>query len=399
MEVRYSMRSNVYFTNNSWAYVKKEVNMFNFTISFTEERGFQSKESAEKEWKENNEQYDLDLCRLKKIANMQYTFKEYVEYWLSHIFLENTDKSTKVIGVWAVQHLIIPNIEKDIILSYVSADFINDIIKKCIPICSSAGETVLKYLHNILKSAYIYGYIPNDIRDRLIHVKRHKRKIQLLTKCQLKLLLTEAQKHPGCYFEILLGLFVGLRTGEIRGLQYDDFDPQSRTIHISRQCTTNYSLIESNGTYVYSSYMDCKEPKCNSSRIIRVPNFIFRELEIKKAFNQTIIQNRRKKGFYNLDENYISISPYGTVKKKGTLLSSLKRMCNFAGVPQISFHTLRDQFATMLLELGLPLEDISNLLGHKSVLTTFNYYCGIMDADDAVRDSLQDLIPVKKVSL
>lgn len=399
MEVRYSMRSNVYFTNNSWAYVKKEVNMFNFTISFTEERGFQSKESAEKEWKENNEQYDLDLCRLKKIANMQYTFKEYVEYWLSHIFLENTDKSTKVIGVWAVQHLIIPNIEKDIILSYVSADFINDIIKKCIPICSSAGETVLKYLRNILKSAYIYGYIPNDIRDRLIHVKRHKRQIQLLTKGQLKLLLTEAQKHPGCYFEILLGLFVGLRTGEIRGLQYDDFDPQSRTIHISRQCTTNYSLIESNGTYVYSSYMDCKEPKCNSSRIIRVPNFIFRELEIKKAFNQTIIQNRRKKGFYNLDENYISISPYGTVKKKGTLLSALKRMCNFAGVPQISFHTLRDQFATMLLEIGLPLEDISNLLGHKSVLTTFNYYCGIMDADDAVRDFLQDLIPVKKVGL
>lgn len=399
MEVRYSMRSNVYFTNNSWAYVKKEVNMFNFTISFTEERGFQSKESAEKEWKENNEQYDLDLCRLKKIANMQYTFKEYVEYWLSHIFLENTDKSTKVIGVWAVQHLIIPNIEKDIILSYVSADFINDIIKKCIPICSSAGETVLKYLRNILKSAYIYGYIPNDIRDRLIHVKRHKRQIQLLTKGQLKLLLTEAQKHPGCYFEILLGLFVGLRTGEIRGLQYDDFDPQSRTIHISRQCTTNYSLIESNGTYVYSSYMDCKEPKCNSSRIIRVPNFIFRELEIKKTFNQTIIQNRRKKGFYNLDENYISISPYGTVKKKGTLLSALKRMCNFAGVPQISFHTLRDQFATMLLELGLPLEDISNLLGHKSVLTTFNYYCGIMDADDAVRDFLQDLIPVKKVGL
>lgn len=394
------MRSNVYFTNNSWAYVKKEVNMFNFTISFTEERGFQSKESAEKEWKKNNEQYDLDLCRLKKIANMQYTFKEYVEYWLSHIFLENTDKSTKVIGVWAVQHLIIPNIEKDIILSYVSADFINDIIKKCIPICPSAGETVLKYMRNILKSAYIYGYLPNDIRDRLIHVKRHRRQIQLLTKDQLKLLLTEAQKHPGCYFEILLGLFVGLRTGEIRGLQYDDFDFQSKTVRISRQCTTNYSLKESNGAYIYSSYyMDCKEPKCNSSRIIRIPDFIFHELEIKKAFNQTIIQNRRKKGFYNLDENYISISPYGTVKKKGTLLSALKRMCNFAGVPQISFQTLRDQFATMLLEIGLPLKDISNLLGHKSILTTFNYYCGIMDAADEVRESLQDLIPVKKVAL
>ena len=304
-----------------------------------------------------------------------------------------------MLGVWAVQHLIIPNIEKDIILSYVSADFINDIIKKCIPICSSAGETVLKYLRNILKSAYIYGYLPNDIRNELIHVKRHRRQIQLLTKAQLKLLLTEAQKHPGCYFEILLGLFVGLRTGEIRGLQYDDFDFQSKTVRISRQFTTNYSLAESNGTYVYSSYMDYKEPKCNSSRIIHIPDFIFHELEIKKAFNKTIIQNRRKKGFNNLDESFISISSYGTVKKKGTLLSALKRMCNFACVPQITFHTLRDQFATMLLEMGLPLEDISHLLGHKSVLTTFNYYCGIMDAADEVRESLQDLIPVKKVAL
>ena len=196
-----------------------------------------------------------------------------------------------------------------------------------------------------------------------------------------------------------MGLFVGLRTGEIRGLQYDDFDFQSKTVRISRQFTTNYSLAESNGTYVYSSYMDYKEPKCNSSRIIHIPDFIFHELEIKKAFNKTIIQNRRKKGFNNLDESYISISSYGTVKKKGTLLSALKRMCNFACVPQITFHTLRDQFATMLLEMGLPLEDISHLLGHKSVLTTFNYYCGIMDAADEVRESLQDLIPVKKVAL
>lgn len=52
-------------------------------------------------------------------------------------------------------------------------------------------------------------------------------------------------------------------------------------------------------------------------------------------------------------------------EKKGTLLTSLKRMCYSASVPAISFHTLRHQFATMLIEKGIPLEDISRLLGHK----------------------------------
>lgn len=74
-------------------------------------------------------------CYVKKIANIQYTFKEYIEYWLIHIFIENTDTKTKVIGLWAVRNLIEPNIEQDILLPYVTADYINDIIKRCVPIC------------------------------------------------------------------------------------------------------------------------------------------------------------------------------------------------------------------------------------------------------------------------
>ena len=42
--------------------------------------------------------------------------------------------------------------------------------------------------------------------------------IQLLTGEQLQKFLYVAQKHDCCYFEILLALFAGLRTGEIRGL-------------------------------------------------------------------------------------------------------------------------------------------------------------------------------------
>ena len=55
-------------------------------------------------------------------------------------------------------------------------------------------------------------------------VPRNIPKITLLTKSQLSLLVKEVSKHDGLYFEFLLALFAGLRSGEIRGLKYTDFD-------------------------------------------------------------------------------------------------------------------------------------------------------------------------------
>lgn len=65
------------------------------------------------------------------------------------------------------------------------------------------------------------------------------------------------------------------------------------------------------------------------------------------------------------------------------MLAAVKRVCKEALVPEISVHTLRHQFATILLEKEVPLEQISHLLGHKSVTTTLNIYCGIMEQEKA----------------
>ena len=37
-------------------------------------------------------------------------------------------------------------------------------------------------------------------------------------------------------------------------------------------------------------------------------------------------------------------------------------------------------FATILIEQKMPLENISKLMGHKSITTTFEIYCGIIEA-------------------
>ena len=101
----------------------------------------------------------------------------------------------------------------------------------------------------------------------------------------------------------------------------------------------------------------------------------------------------KKKGRKDLDTEHVAISSYGVQKSRNTLYCAVRRICRFANVPEISTHTLRHQFATMLLEKGMPLEEISYSLGHKSVMTTFNFYCGVMDADQEARDAVDALFP------
>lgn len=51
-------------------------------------------------------------------------------------------------------------------------------------------------------------------------------------------------------------------------------------------------------------------------------------------------------------------------------------------------HILRHMCATALIELNIPLEKISEVLGHKNVNTTFDIYCGIMDGHEQIKTTV-----------
>lgn len=158
--------------------------------------------------------------------------------------------------------------------------------------------------------------------------------------------------------------------------------------------TTNYSLAESSsGCYRYTTELQMKEPKAESSRILKVPQFIFDALDERLAYNEIIFANyERRTGEKSPDMDFVCVSSHGLLKKGGTLLSTVKGICKKANVPPISYHALRHTFATLLLEQGCPLEQVSKLLGHTSVMTTFNIYAGIVD-DSEVRATIEGLIP------
>ena len=84
------------------------------------------------------------------------------------------------------------------------------------------------------------------------------------------------------------------------------------------------------------------------------------------------------------DFDYVCCQENGEPRSLTAMNQALTKICNRNGLPNITVHGLRHMFATILIELGVPLFKISGLLGHSSVHTTYEYYCEIMDEQDKI---------------
>lgn len=77
----------------------------------------------------------------------------------------------------------------------------------------------------------------------------------------------------------------------------------------------------------------------------------------------------------------------------------MKRICKRAEIPYYGLHALRHTFASNCFRMDVPIEVVSKLLGHSSVLVTQNVYVHILpeqrrDAVDRL-DALNILYPTK----
>lgn len=71
--------------------------------------------------------------------------------------------------------------------------------------------------------------------------------------------------------------------------------------------------------------------------------------------------------------------------------TGFRRAREAAGMPHVTFHDLRHSCATILLDLGVPLDVVRDILGHTSVKTTERYAHRLMDHKRDALERLGDL--------
>ena len=144
-------------------------------------------------------------------------------------------------------------------------------------------------------------------------------------------------------FDILF--YTGMRSGALLALTPADILPDKR-ISINK----NFAKLKGE-----ELLLEPKTPK--SRRDIAVPDFLYDDIQHYIG---------RIGGIEPSDRIF-----YFT---KSALEKEIKRVADKAGLPQIRVHDLRHSHASMLIDMGFDILEISERLGHESVKTTLDTY-------------------------
>lgn len=288
------------------------------------------------------------------------TFSELSQNWESSISL-GVKTSTAAHYHYTLVHYILPVLGncrmQDLNASLLEQGLLQIIAPKngCHkPLAHSMARECLALVRRICRyAAHIRLMHPIEIEIKLPSTA--PKPAQVLSQPEQKRIAFFAEKSPTTRkVGLLLMMQMGLRIGEVCGLQWSDFDLTAGVLSVRR--TVKRIYVENGQTKVV-----VQTPKTHSSvRQIPIPQGILQILN--RLYSSHTPQEWFLSG--NADK------PVEPRCYRKSLHSYLRR----AGVPTVNPHALRHTFATTCLQAGCNVKTLSELLGHASSDITMKCY-------------------------
>jgi len=225
---------------------------------------------------------------------------------------------------------------------------------------SKLSDSFKNNLFVIINASINYG-INKKYRKKFliekIQFKKSKNEITYFTKKEEEILVNYLTNNMNLRnLSILLGLFSGIRIGEICALKWKDIDFINNTLNINKTAQ-RIKNIDKNETNKTKLVVDL--PKTESSiRVIPLPDIL---ISILKQYRQ--------------DDDYFIFTNNGSIPKDPRALEKyFSSVLTRIGIKKLNFHSLRHTFATRLREQKIDIKVISELLGHSDWKITQSFY-------------------------
>jgi len=326
------------------------------------------------------------------------SYGDYLDYWLNNYCKVNLKYSTTQTYKSIIDKYIRPELGRYRLTSITSVKLNTFITETCEKYTYSRAyfKTILKVLKGTFRDACdIYGFIKYNpaitIRLPRLDIEPKEAK-HLYTQEEIDLILERFQNNPIFTCAFLTACFTGLRTGEVCALTWDDIDLENRIIYVNHN--------------VYDKPKDEKgrwyigPPKTTSGKravyicdtlLIALTNYKQLQKDYRELFGSEYI-------YYHLED---VVNEYGKVKEQRIVKNETNDQKIFdlvftkyngvytgtdfirypfdiihreLGIEKCRFYDLRGSYATKILNNGVEIRDVADILGHRNIETTENYY-------------------------
>jgi integrase len=213
----------------------------------------------------------------------------------------------------------------------------------------------IKNLHSTLRRVFTFGIekrrLTRNPAEKVLLPKQVAKERACTDAEGLKKIIECAATMGVWRLPVLTACFTGMRRNEILALQWRDFDEEHCTLTARRSIKIEVGV----GTYEGGT-------KTDTIRAITIPPVL-----------RDALAAHHQETPYNSDNDWIFTRPDGRYLQPQRFSENFTRLGIRAGVP-IVLHGTRHTQVTLLINAGIPVQDVSARIGHSQTSTTMNIY-------------------------